>query len=174
MGAGIDSGCRRLDGPLLSKVAIMPYNTSQKRKDCLKRFYDKRRQNGQCTRCGDAATPGRTHCAPCSQYLSEANSARLRAIREKVIEGYGGCCACCGQTGYEFLSIDHCEYRACEERKKFGRLLTTTQLCLKIIRENFPKTFQILCHNCNMALGIYGFCPHHPEVRRSTGHLKIA
>src|ERR1700733_265908 len=170
MGPGIDFRSGGLERGLLSKVGDMPYNTSQKRKACLKRFYDKRRQNGQCVRCGETATPGRSHCAPCNQYLSEANSARLRALRERVIDGYGGCCACCGQVGYEFLSIDHREYRACEERKKFGSLLTTTQLCLKIIREGFPTTFQILCHNCNMALGIYGFCPHHPEVRRQTGH----
>jgi hypothetical protein len=23
--------------------------------------------------------------------------------------------------------------------------------------------YRVLCHNCNMALGFYGYCPHHPE-----------
>ena len=29
-----------------------------------------------------------------------------------------------------------------------------------IIENNFPKGFQILCHNCNVAKGLYGECPH--------------
>ena len=29
-----------------------------------------------------------------------------------------------------------------------------------IKKNNFPKGFQILCHNCNVAKGIYGECPH--------------
>lgn len=152
----------------------MPYNTSQKRKDCLKRFYAKRREHGQCIRCGEPAVPTKTHCAACSQKLSEANSKHLQELRKSVIDGYGGICACCGENLYEFLSIDHKEYRACEERKKFGSLLTTTQLCLRIIREHFPTTYQILCHNCNMALGIWGYCPHRPEIQRPRGHLKIS
>ena len=29
-----------------------------------------------------------------------------------------------------------------------------------ITKNNSPKGFQILCHNCNMAKGFYGKCPH--------------
>ena len=150
----------------------MPYNTSQKRKDALNRFYAKRHKNGLCKRCGKPADSDKTHCASCSQRLSGANSSRLKELRDRVIVGYGSCCACCGAAYKEFLSIDHKEYRACEEKRQLGRCLTTTQLCQKIIRENFPSTFQILCHNCNMSLGIYGYCPHRPEIRRVVGHLK--
>lgn len=150
----------------------MPSNTSQKRKDCLQRFYAKRRQNEQCLRCGKPAT--KTHCAACSQKLSSANSTRLQELRKQVIAGYGGLCACCGETHYEFLALDHKEYRACEELKKFGRYLTTTEICKKIIREGFPTTYQVLCHNCNMALGIWGYCPHKPEIQRLRGHQKIS
>src|ERR1700733_14991194 len=102
----------------------MPYNTSQKRKDALKRFYEKRQRNGQCKRCGKPAAPNKTHCESCNQKLSDANSARLQALRKRVIDGYGRCYACCGETSYEFLAFDHKEYRACEELKKFGRYLT--------------------------------------------------
>lgn len=27
-------------------------------------------------------------------------------------------------------------------------------------RNNYPNGFQVLCHNCNMAKGFYGKCPH--------------
>ena len=151
----------------------MPYNTSDKRKRCLKRFYDKRRANGLCIRCGKPAALPRRHCEACGQKLSTANCQRLQEWRTKVIQGYGGKCKCCGESIREFLSIDHVAYRACEEKKKLGRYLTTTEICQKILRENFPDTYQILCYNCNMSLGILGYCPHHPEITRPVGHLPM-
>lgn len=27
-------------------------------------------------------------------------------------------------------------------------------------RNGYPKGFRVLCHNCNMAIGFYGYCPH--------------
>lgn len=27
-------------------------------------------------------------------------------------------------------------------------------------KNDYPKGFQILCHNCNMSKGFYGYCPH--------------
>lgn len=27
-------------------------------------------------------------------------------------------------------------------------------------KNNYPKGFQVLCHNCNLAKGFYGKCPH--------------
>ena len=29
-----------------------------------------------------------------------------------------------------------------------------------VIKQKFPKGYQILCHNCNIAKGIGKFCPH--------------
>lgn len=28
------------------------------------------------------------------------------------------------------------------------------------IKNDFPDVFQVLCHNCNQAIGYYGSCPH--------------
>jgi len=68
-------------------------------------------------------------------------------------------CNCCGEITYEFLCIDHINGGGRQER------LTDPQkkgsgLYRWIIREGFPDGFQILCHNCNMAKGFYGKCPH--------------
>ena len=35
----------------------------------------------------------------------------------------------------------------------------------KKIKNNFPKGFQILCHNCNIAKGHYGKCPHEKKFK---------
>lgn len=29
-----------------------------------------------------------------------------------------------------------------------------------LIKNGFPEGFRVLCHNCNNALGFYGYCPH--------------
>jgi hypothetical protein len=36
------------------------------------------------------------------------------------------------------------------------------RICSKCKKEynEFPDGFQVLCHNCNLAKGYYGECPH--------------
>ena len=66
-------------------------------------------------------------------------------------------CVCCNIDIFEFLGIDHI----------FGRTsgsvtdkLTGASLYSKLIGLKFPEGFQVLCHNCNQAKGLYGKCPH--------------
>ena len=80
-----------------------------------------------------------------------------RARRRKVIEHYGAICVCCGETEYKFLCIDHII-----PIKSVGHRGGAT--VYQAIRENYPDTFQILCHNCNMAKGFWGECPHKEGV----------
>ncbi len=83
-----------------------------------------------------------------------------RRLRLRVIEAYGGHCACCWEATIEFLAIDHiyndgAAHRA--ELKKGGSYV----MYLWLQRNGFPKDrFQLLCHNCNMAKAFYGRCPH--------------
>lgn len=79
-----------------------------------------------------------------------------RRLRENVLEEYGGRCACCGETRYEFLAIDHIAGDGGTHRK------TTKGPIDRWLKANgYPKQgFRILCHNCNMARGLYGYCPH--------------
>lgn len=80
-----------------------------------------------------------------------------RAARLKVIEHYGGICACCGESNHCFLAIDHIKGNGNKHRKQIG----TNNIAIWIIKNNFPEDmFQILCHNCNMAKQFYGKCPH--------------
>ena len=77
------------------------------------------------------------------------------------------CCNCCGENSFvEFLAIDHIagKYKmdSIPELVKIGysSKLKDYLLIDWLIDNNFPKGFQILCHNCNMAKGIYKKCPH--------------
>lgn len=80
-------------------------------------------------------------------------------LRETVFSHYGNSCACCGETEPAFLTIDHILNdgkldRGNSERGGHG-------LYRKIIREEFPNTYQILCWNCNCGKHKNnGICPH--------------
>jgi hypothetical protein len=82
-----------------------------------------------------------------------------RRIRERLFAGYGGKCVCCGENKFEFLALDHVNGGGREERKT----RSTQQIALTAIREGFPDTYRVLCHNCNQAIGWYGSCPHEKE-----------
>ena len=80
------------------------------------------------------------------------------------------CCRCCGENSHiEFLAIDHIagkkEMDSEPELVKLGysSSLKGRKLQTWIIKNNFPKGFQILCHNCNYAKGMKrnkNKCPH--------------
>jgi hypothetical protein len=141
----------------------------------LEDFYpDKSKKDGRhgtCKECQKADRKARyeadpeTHKARMKAW-QKANgdkiAARRRRMREEVIEAYGGRCACCGLTGYEFLTIDHTNGDGAEHRKVIGEGATDI---LNYLRANgYPKDrFRLLCWNCNCARGIYGYCPHEKE-----------
>jgi len=89
----------------------------------------------------------------------EANNKRIsenhRKERNLCIQHYGPDCKCCGESRYEFLAIDHINGGGRKHRKVIGG-----KLARWLVRNGLPEGFRILCHNCNMALGQYGFCPH--------------
>ena len=82
-----------------------------------------------------------------------------RLIRERLFEGYGGKCVCCGESRFEFLALDHVNGGGRKERQT----MSTQQIALRAIREGFPPAYRVLCHNCNQAIGWYGTCPHELE-----------
>lgn len=83
------------------------------------------------------------------------------ALRAEVIVAYGGCCQCCGESTSEFLAVDHKYGGGGDHRARVG---TGRSFYLWLKRNGFPKEeFRLLCHNCNTALGHYGYCPHERE-----------
>jgi len=81
-----------------------------------------------------------------------------KELREKVLIHYGGNppkCACCGESKIEFLAIDHVNGGG---RKHSASI--NGHLCEWLRLHAYPAGFRVLCHNCNQAMGIYGYCPH--------------
>jgi hypothetical protein len=120
----------------------------------------------RCSRCGQvkpATTEhfyfyqGKPHgyCKPCK---AETNLVANRQYRTDALVAYGNKCACCGEVTTEFLGIDHIDGGGVQHRKELA--LQGTHLYLWLKKEGYPEGFQVLCHNCNLAKGFYGVCPH--------------
>lgn len=86
-----------------------------------------------------------------------------KKIRFEVLSHYSRGsprCACCGEDMLEFLCIDHINGGGSREHKKTG-----VNIYAWLRKNDFPLGYRVLCHNCNSALGFYGYCPH-SEVKR--------
>ena len=70
-------------------------------------------------------------------------------------------CQCCGERRYEFLSLDHIEGNGRKHRAEMSKDKTFISRWLK--QNNYPPGFRVLCHNCNLAIGAFGYCPHELE-----------
>lgn len=129
-------------------------------------FYYARRTNKPMRRCKD-----------CHKILSvnwrNSNTERIRELhltrsfrkKSQVIEHYSGgknCCACCGESTFEFMSVDHLNNDGNLHRAKTG--LGGNMLYNWLVKNNFPPGYQILCLNCNQAKGNFGQCPHQGET----------
>jgi len=90
--------------------------------------------------------------------------AKSRALREKVLDIYGHKCECCGEHRSEFLAFDHRNGDGAKMRKNGEHPRSGQPLYRWIERNNFPSEFRLLCHNCNLSLGFYGYCPHQVGV----------
>lgn len=119
-------------------------------------------KNGNCA-CGKQRIKKKRICKRCS----DVSRIKHRNFKKQVIAGYGGKCACCGEKQWEFLSVDHVNNDGAELRRKRGKPETSATLYRRLILENFPPEYQILCYNCNMAFGFFGYCPHNPKIRRT-------
>ena len=87
-------------------------------------------------------------------------------LRLEVLTTYGGNppqCACCGESYIEFLAIDHIGGGGNKHRKQIGQGWGRLYLWLK--RQGYPPGYRVLCHNCNMSLAFYGYCPHQVDKR---------
>ncbi len=104
------------------------------------------------------------------EHNNNKSKARTRRFRKIVLEHYGGSppvCACCGESTYEFLALDHKKGGGTKHRKELKRFAGVSTYYWAV-KNNFPKIFRVLCHNCNSSLGYYGYCPHKKSARRRT------
>lgn len=91
------------------------------------------------------------------QRLQQYDASRTRDFKQKIFSRYGDRCECCGESYFEFLTIDHIGGGGNTHRKEVGY----GQRFYRWLKENdYPDGFRILCMNCNFSLGLKGYCPH--------------
>lgn len=110
----------------------------------------------------------RAKCLSASQRCYRRHAEDRKAYRKRVqqiekrmaFEAYGGKCACCGEAGIHFLSIDHIHGGGNKHRREIGSGGYRFYVWLRL--RNYPPGYQVLCFNCNMgrAFNGGGVCPH--------------
>jgi len=112
-----------------------------------------------------------SHCKPCRrgedktrrdenpELFRERQRQTALKFRKQTLDHYGGRCACCGESQYEFLSLDHIDGGGRQHRLS----LKISNIDRWAKTHGYPPVLRVLCHNCNLARGFYGKCPHETE-----------
>lgn len=128
---------------------------------CLDKFSVKyhQRKYKYCAGCHTSTpnppVPGKTRCQEC---LDKANN-RTKQLRLVVLNHYGAFCHCncgCKVTNLRHLTIDHINGDGAKHRREVRGVRGGIYRWL--IKNMFPKDFQVLCWNCNCAKEKYGGC----------------
>jgi hypothetical protein len=82
-------------------------------------------------------------------------------LKKEVFEHYGNQCACCGESIFELLCLDHINGGGSQQRRETGK--HSSIFYAKLRRDRYPLGFRVLCYNCNQSFGAYGYCPHQAE-----------
>lgn len=119
---------------------------------------------GRCKCCANAST--KAWVERNRERRAAAAAAWAARLKAEVIAAYGGCCACCGETEPDFLTLDHVDgVVPPEHRYADGSRINGPALYGRVKREGFPPAYRVLCWNCNAARGLYGLCPHERKLR---------
>lgn len=134
---------------------------------CLTRY----RTNGECKRCATAIRANNKSGLCISCYRGDITTGFDRraydrawklALKQQVMDAYGGRCTCCGESNLIFLAIDHINGGGALERRRKGRNGGGSRIYMRLRREGWPEGFQVLCFNCNWAKA-NGGCPHQTQ-----------
>lgn len=102
----------------------------------------------------------------CRNCFDAYNKERVKKLKLEIFTHYSGnppVCQCCGETTFEFLSIDHIKNDGAEHRRNFEG----AKILGWIKNSGFPPIFQVLCRNCNWAKYAYGVCPHQTKYHKN-------
>ena len=77
-------------------------------------------------------------------------------------------CQCCGEDEILFLHLDHINGDGVAHRKQMekeqGYISGGNNLPYWLKKNKYPKGFQVLCANCNLAKRVDKICPHQLKV----------
>jgi hypothetical protein len=139
-----------------------------------KEFFDVQatRPRGFCSWCKQCRRKARSKAVdPAAQLRrNETGRAWHQKLRRDVLTHYSGggpFCACCGESHYEFLSLDHINGGGGKERKSL-KVTSNKPIYARLRNEGYPEGFRVLCMNCNHARGSWGYCPHQKTTPSAT------
>ena len=131
-------------------------------------IYDRLRSQNICITCAtDPAMPNYVQCEWCRTKQRIRQKRTRDELKREVYAHYGnGKCACCGETEWTFLTIDHINNDGTKHRKELRYHSACGHGFYVWLRKNkYPEGFQILCQNCNVGKWRNGgICPHQTNV----------
>jgi hypothetical protein len=87
------------------------------------------------------------------------------ALKERLLDGYGHRCSCCGLTESEWLTLEHVHRDGSAHRKKLGGQIAVYR---ELERLGWPTSgYCLLCWNCQLSSWYGGACAHTPDYRPS-------
>lgn len=93
-------------------------------------------------------------------------------LKVDAIAYYGGKCAICGESHIEFLSIDH-NFNDGNIRRKENTIGSGHVFYNWLKTNEYPDDLglRVLCHNCNMSIGAYGYSPLQEDMNNKWNEL---
>jgi hypothetical protein len=118
-------------------------------------------RNGKRSKCKDClSVDGKKYYQENVEKEHNRGREKYRQLRIDVFNHYGNLCNCCGESEFEFLTIDHIIMSRTEHRKQTKGNAAGSCLYLWLRKNNFPDGFQTLCMNCNYSKFRHGQCIH--------------
>lgn len=83
-------------------------------------------------------------------------------MKRDAMDGYGGHCACCGESEISVLVLDHVNNDGAAHRREIATVSKTGVAVYKwAVDNNFPDILQVLCANCNTSKHVNGGVCYH-------------
>lgn len=141
-----------------TRQAVAGSNKCQPCRQAYREWQQTRKRQGLCgyRACPNNARQGKRLCDLHAESASENQRRTYHELRRRIIDAYGGRCACCGESAVEFLTLDHVDGLGTQIRQR----QSFQSEARKLLALGCPSSHQILCYNCNHAKWIYGKCPH--------------
>jgi len=109
-----------------------------------------------CKRC--VSTNRREYYGRTGQKKNAQAKEHRRQMRRKLIVSLGGQCACCGESHFSMLDIDHVKGNGRAHRESLGY---QWHKLFRHVSDNVSNgLYQLLCSNCNQSKRRLGECEH--------------
>ncbi len=85
---------------------------------------------------------------------------RLKRVERRVLalSLLGGRCECCAESRPDYLAFNHIHGNG----RRSGSGSITVERILAV--DTPSNVYKVLCHNCNNAISVFGYCPHQGRV----------